>query len=59
MQRFADVTREKYGDAWSYDIDGDVLTHGGGHPAGLFRIDPTKVLSFAKDPHAQTAYYPS
>ena len=59
LQRFADVTREKYGDAWSYDIDGDVLTHGGGHPAGLFRIDPTKVLSFAKDPHAQTAYYPS
>jgi hypothetical protein len=30
--------------------------HGEEGIAAVFRIEPAKVLAFAKDPHAQTAY---
>jgi hypothetical protein len=28
----------------------------GGHSAAVFRIEPAKVLAFAKSPHAQTRF---
>jgi nitroimidazol reductase NimA-like FMN-containing flavoprotein (pyridoxamine 5'-phosphate oxidase superfamily) len=58
LQRVADAIHRKYGDDWAFRVEGDALTEGD-HPSGLWRIDPAKVLSFAKDPHAQTAFYPS
>jgi nitroimidazol reductase NimA-like FMN-containing flavoprotein (pyridoxamine 5'-phosphate oxidase superfamily) len=59
LHRVADAIHSKYGDAWAFRVQGDALTQDGEHTAGLWRIDPAKVLSFAKDPHAQTAFYPS
>jgi general stress protein 26 len=48
---------DKYGAAWHFDVGDGVLLHGGGeHSAAVFRIEPAKVLAFAKDPHAQTTY---
>jgi nitroimidazol reductase NimA-like FMN-containing flavoprotein (pyridoxamine 5'-phosphate oxidase superfamily) len=59
LQRIADTIHEKYGDAWAFQVRDDALSQDGEHSAELWRIDPVKVLSFAKDPHAQTAFYPS
>ncbi len=59
LDRLAKAILDKYGAAWSFEVDGDGLVDAsaeGGPPAGLFAIKPTKVLSFAKDPHAQTGY---
>jgi general stress protein 26 len=55
LQRLAGAILDKYGDDWSFDVQGDALTEGD-HPSGLYRITATKVISFAKDPHAQTTY---
>ena len=55
LQRLADAYEAKYGDAWHFDVadggfgDGELA-------AAVFRIEPAKVLAFAKDPHAQTTY---
>jgi uncharacterized pyridoxamine 5'-phosphate oxidase family protein len=58
LRRAADAYLEKYGGDWRFDIGDGVLTHGdaGEIEAALFRVEPTKVLAFAKDPHGQTRY---
>jgi PPOX class probable F420-dependent enzyme len=55
LQALADAIHAKYGDDWRFHVEGDSLTEGD-HPSGLYRVSPRKVLSYAKDPHAQTAY---
>jgi hypothetical protein len=55
LQALAGGYEAKYGSAWHFDVGDGVFSHGGGE-AAAFRIDPAKVLAFAKDPHAQTAY---
>jgi PPOX class probable F420-dependent enzyme len=55
LQTVADVIAEKYGDDWRFDVTGEDLSDGV-HPSGLYRVTPRKVLSFVKDPHAQTSY---
>jgi PPOX class probable F420-dependent enzyme len=55
LARLAKALLDKYGADWAFDVEGDALTEGD-HPSGLYRITPDKVLSFAKDPHAQTTY---
>ena len=45
----------KYGDAWRFEVRGDMFVHGGGE-AAVFRIDAAKTLAFAKRPHGQTAF---
>jgi hypothetical protein len=55
LQRLADAYEAKYGSAWHFDV-GDGLFVTDGHEAAVFRIEPAKVLAFAKDPHAQTRY---
>ena len=55
LQRLAEAYEAKYGSAWHFDVgDGGFGT--GEDVAAVFRIEPTKVLAFAKDPHAQTRY---
>jgi nitroimidazol reductase NimA-like FMN-containing flavoprotein (pyridoxamine 5'-phosphate oxidase superfamily) len=55
LQRLADAFEAKYGSAWHFDVgDGGFGT--GEDPAPVFRIEPAKVLAFAKEPHAQTRY---
>ena len=58
LKRAADAYAAKYGSAWQFDIGEGVLTHGeqGEIEAALFRIEPAKVLAFAKEPHGQTRY---
>jgi nitroimidazol reductase NimA-like FMN-containing flavoprotein (pyridoxamine 5'-phosphate oxidase superfamily) len=55
LQRLADAYETKYGSAWHFDVvEGGF---GSQHDvAGVFRIEPAKVLAFAKAPHGQTSY---
>jgi nitroimidazol reductase NimA-like FMN-containing flavoprotein (pyridoxamine 5'-phosphate oxidase superfamily) len=55
LQRLADALEVKYGSAWHFDV-GDEVFGAGDHAAAVFRIEPSKVLAFAKDPHGQTSY---
>ena len=54
LQRVADAYEAKYGSAWHWDVGDGMLTGVG--EAAAFRIEPAKVLAFAKDPHGQTRY---
>jgi hypothetical protein len=55
LQRIADAYEAKYGSEWHFDV-GDGVFGSGEMAAAVFRIEPAKVLAFAKDPHAQTTY---
>jgi uncharacterized pyridoxamine 5'-phosphate oxidase family protein len=55
LQRIADAYEAKYGSEWHFDV-GDGVFGAGEDAAALFRIEPAKVLAFAKQPHAQTTY---
>ena len=55
LQRLADAYEAKYGSAWHFDV-GDGAFGTGEDAAAVFRIEPAKVLAFAKEPHAQTTY---
>ena len=58
LQPLADAYEAKYGSDWHFDAGDEAFLHGehGEHEAAVFRIEPAKVLAFAKDPHAQTRY---
>ena len=55
LQRLADAFEAKYGSVWHFDV-GDGVFGTGEDAAAVFRIEPAKVLAFAKEPHAQTTY---
>ena len=55
LQRLADVYEAKYGSAWHFEV-GDGMFATSQDPAAVFRIEPAKVLAFAKQPHAQTTF---
>jgi len=55
LQRVADAYEAKYGSEWHFDV-GDGVFETGHDAAAVFRIEPAKVLAFAKDPHAQTTF---
>jgi general stress protein 26 len=55
LQRLADAYETKYGSEWHFDV-GDGVFGMGEDAAAVFRIEPAKVLAFAKEPHAQTTY---
>jgi hypothetical protein len=55
LQQLADAYETKYGSTWHFDV-GDGVFGAGEDAAAVFRIEPAKVLAFAKDPHAQTRY---
>jgi pyridoxine/pyridoxamine 5'-phosphate oxidase len=59
LQRIADAYLAKYGSAWQFEVGDGVFRHGGENDAAVFRIEPEKVLAFAKEPHAQTTYRPA
>jgi PPOX class probable F420-dependent enzyme len=53
----ADAIAAKYGPEWQYVVRADVLEGGEGNVAWLFRVQPVKVLGFAKgDPFSQTTW---
>jgi hypothetical protein len=55
LQRVADAYEAKYGSVWQFDV-GDGVFGAGEDAAAVFRIEPAKVLAFAKEPHAQTTF---
>ena len=55
LRRLADAWEAKYGSVWHWDVDDGFFRSGDNTPA-VFRIEPAKVLAFAKDPHGQTTY---
>ena len=55
LQRVADAYEAKYGSVWHFDV-GDGVFGAGEDAAAVFRIEPAKVLAFAKEPHAQTTF---
>jgi general stress protein 26 len=55
LQRLAEAYEAKYGSEWHFDV-GDGVFSTGQDAAPVFRIQPAKVLAFAKEPHAQTTY---
>jgi general stress protein 26 len=55
LQRLADAYEAKYGSDWHFDV-GDGVFGAGEDATAVFRIEPAKVLAFAKEPHAQTTY---
>jgi pyridoxine/pyridoxamine 5'-phosphate oxidase len=55
LQQLADAYEAKYGSVWHFDV-GDGAFGTGEDAAYVFRIEPSKVLAFAKEPHGQTRY---
>ena len=55
LQALADAYEAKYGSVWHFDVGDGVFVTGEG-TAAVFRVEPAKVLAFAKDPHAQTTF---
>jgi general stress protein 26 len=55
LQRLADAYEAKYGSEWRFEV-GDGVFGAGDDAVAVFRIEPDKVLAFAKEPHAQTTY---
>jgi nitroimidazol reductase NimA-like FMN-containing flavoprotein (pyridoxamine 5'-phosphate oxidase superfamily) len=56
LQRLADAYVAKYGDEWHFDVGDGMFRHSDGGGAAVFRIEPAKVLAFAKNPHGQTTF---
>jgi len=56
LQRVADAIEAKYGSFWHFDVVDGMFGGGGENLAAVFRIEPDKVMAFAKDPHGQTTY---
>jgi nitroimidazol reductase NimA-like FMN-containing flavoprotein (pyridoxamine 5'-phosphate oxidase superfamily) len=55
LQELADAYETKYGSVWHFEV-GDGVFGAGEDAAAVYRIEATKVLAFAKEPHAQTTY---
>ena len=56
LKRLADMWETKYGSEWHWEVGDGMFRHSDGGGAAVFRIEPVKVLAFAKDPHGQTTY---
>ena len=56
LQQIAAAYVATYGSAWEFEVGDGVFRHGGAHDAAVFRIEPDKILAFAKEPHAQTTF---
>ncbi|MGZ8564170.1 MAG: pyridoxamine 5'-phosphate oxidase family protein [Candidatus Limnocylindria bacterium] len=55
LQRLSDFYVAKYGDEWRFEVGDGVFVAGSGD-CFVFRVEPAKVLAFAKEPHGQTAF---
>ena len=55
LHRLAGAYEAKYGSAWHFDVEDGMFT-APASSAAVFRVDPSKVIAFAKEPHGQTTY---
>jgi hypothetical protein len=56
LEAIAEAYVAKYGEVWRFEVGDGVFRSAGGGDAGVFRVEATKVMAFAKEPHAQTTY---
>jgi len=57
LRRLAEAIEAKYGSVWHFDVaDGMFQAPGAVGGAAVFRVEPSKIMAFAKDPHGQTSY---
>lgn len=56
LRRLADAWEAKYGEDWHWEVADGMFRHSDGAGAAVFRVEPAKVLAFAKDPHGQTTF---
>jgi predicted pyridoxine 5'-phosphate oxidase superfamily flavin-nucleotide-binding protein len=56
LQAIADAFEAKYGAVWHFDVGDGAFEGQGEGPGYVFRIEASKALAFAKDPHAQTTF---
>jgi hypothetical protein len=58
LAELAQALEDKYGSVWHFDVGDGVFVHGehGKNEAAVFRVNPVKVIAFAKSPHGQTTY---
>jgi nitroimidazol reductase NimA-like FMN-containing flavoprotein (pyridoxamine 5'-phosphate oxidase superfamily) len=56
LRQLADAWEAKYGSEWHWEVADGMFRHADGGGAAVFRVEPAKVLAFAKDPHGQTTY---
>lgn len=55
LRRVADAYRDKYGQAWSFDVSGASFVNRG-MASIVFEVVPVTVFSFGKGPFSQTRY---
>ena len=56
QQSLAQAWEAKYGSVWHFDVADGMFRHADGGGAAVFRVEASKVMAFAKDPHGQTTY---
>lgn len=56
LRRLAEAWEKKYGSEWHWEVGDGMFRHADGGGAAVFRLEPAKVLAFAKDPHGQTTF---
>ncbi len=57
LKRLSDSYVAKYGEVWRFDVGDGVFVAGAGDDDDfVFRVEPAKVLAFAKEPHGQTTF---
>ena len=56
LQTLADAYEAKYGSVWHFDVRDGMFITTESTGGAVFRVEPAKVMAFAKDPHAQTTY---
>jgi PPOX class probable F420-dependent enzyme len=56
LRQLAEAWEAKYGSVWHFDVADGMFRHEDGGGAAVFRIEPSKVMAFAKNPHGQTTY---
>lgn len=56
LRAVADAYVAKYQGDWKFGVENGVFTNADGGTATVFRVEPRKLLAFAKDPHGQTAF---
>jgi general stress protein 26 len=56
LQELADAYATKYSGDWVFEVGPGVFRHGEGSEAAVFRVEASKIMAFAKDPHAQTTF---
>lgn len=56
LRPLAEALEAKYGEVWHFHVADGMFRHSDGGGAAVFRVEPSKVLAFAKDPHGQTTF---